>query len=137
MTSSRSPVREDSDEEDNSDEDESEESSKVNHLCGQPYLTTYLTECRFIALPAFGGALKKYARLYTGKEEREETVVRNFSGIFEALKEYWIADSAHFFFGDVAECYLTALFEDANMIAPYAKRSTILPSDIRLARRIL
>uniref|UniRef100_A0A915CMJ5 Histone H2A/H2B/H3 domain-containing protein n=1 Tax=Ditylenchus dipsaci TaxID=166011 RepID=A0A915CMJ5_9BILA len=37
---------------------------------------------------------------------------------------------------DLAECYLTALFEDANMIAPHAKRSTILPSDIRLARRI-
>uniref|UniRef100_A0A915EMX6 Histone H2A/H2B/H3 domain-containing protein n=1 Tax=Ditylenchus dipsaci TaxID=166011 RepID=A0A915EMX6_9BILA len=35
-------------------------------------------------------------------------------------------------FQDLAECYLTALFEDANMIAPHAKRSTILPSDIRL-----
>uniref|UniRef100_A0A915E195 Uncharacterized protein n=1 Tax=Ditylenchus dipsaci TaxID=166011 RepID=A0A915E195_9BILA len=60
--------REDSDEEDNSDEDESEESSNFNHLCGQPYLTTYLAECRFIALPAFGGALEKHALLYTDKE---------------------------------------------------------------------
>uniref|UniRef100_A0A915CUD6 Histone H2A/H2B/H3 domain-containing protein n=1 Tax=Ditylenchus dipsaci TaxID=166011 RepID=A0A915CUD6_9BILA len=36
----------------------------------------------------------------------------------------------------LAECCLTALLKNANMIVLHAKRSTILPLDIRLARRI-
>lgn len=35
-----------------------------------------------------------------------------------------------------AEAYLVALFEDANMCAIHAKRTTIFPRDMQLARRL-
>ena len=35
-----------------------------------------------------------------------------------------------------AEAYLVGLFEDTNLCATHAKRVTILPKDIQLARRI-
>jgi len=35
-----------------------------------------------------------------------------------------------------AEAYLVHLFEDANLCAIHAKRVTIMPKDMQLARRI-
>jgi len=37
---------------------------------------------------------------------------------------------------EAAEAYLTRLFEDTNLVAIHAKRKTIMPRDIQLARRI-
>lgn len=37
---------------------------------------------------------------------------------------------------EAAEAYLTSLFEDTNLCAIHAKRVTIMPKDIHLARRI-
>ena len=37
---------------------------------------------------------------------------------------------------EASEAYLVGLFEDTNMVAIHAKRVTILPKDIQLARRI-
>ena len=37
---------------------------------------------------------------------------------------------------EAAEAYLVALFEDTNLCAIHAKRVTIMPKDIQLARRI-
>ncbi|ORZ34907.1 histone H3 variant CENP-A, partial [Catenaria anguillulae PL171] len=37
---------------------------------------------------------------------------------------------------EAAEAYLVHLFEDANLCAIHAKRVTIMPKDIHLARRI-
>jgi histone H3 len=37
---------------------------------------------------------------------------------------------------EAAEAYLVALFEDTNLCAIHAKRVTIFPSDLQLARRI-
>jgi histone H3 len=37
---------------------------------------------------------------------------------------------------EAAEAYLVALFEDTNLCAIHAKRVTIMPRDIQLARRI-
>ena len=37
---------------------------------------------------------------------------------------------------DAAEAYLIGLFEDTNLCAIHAKRVTIMPKDIQLARRI-
>ena len=39
-------------------------------------------------------------------------------------------------FQEAAEAYLTGLFEDTNLSAIHAKRVTIMPKDIQLARRI-
>ena len=37
---------------------------------------------------------------------------------------------------EAAEAYLVALFEDTNLCAIHAKRVTIMPKDLQLARRI-
>lgn len=37
---------------------------------------------------------------------------------------------------EAAEAYLTGLFEDTNLCALHAKRVTIMPKDIQLARRL-
>ena len=37
---------------------------------------------------------------------------------------------------EAAEAYLVGLFEDCNLCAIHAKRVTIMPKDIQLARRI-
>ena len=37
---------------------------------------------------------------------------------------------------EAAEAYLVGLFEDTNLYAIHAKRVTIMPKDIQLARRI-
>jgi histone H3 len=37
---------------------------------------------------------------------------------------------------EAAEAYLVALFEDTNLCAIHARRVTILPRDLQLARRI-
>ncbi|KAK1582455.1 hypothetical protein Q3G72_015214 [Acer saccharum] len=39
-------------------------------------------------------------------------------------------------FQEAAEAYLMGLFEDTNLRAIHAKRVTIMPKDIQLARRI-
>ncbi|PKU39557.1 histone -like [Limosa lapponica baueri] len=40
------------------------------------------------------------------------------------------------FFWEASEAYLVGLFEDTNLCAIHAKRVTIMPKDIQLARRI-
>ena len=40
------------------------------------------------------------------------------------------------FLQEAAEAYLVGLFEDTNLCAIHAKRVTIMPKDIQLARRI-
>ena len=37
---------------------------------------------------------------------------------------------------EASEAYLVALFEDTNLCAVHAKRVTIMPKDLQLARRI-
>ncbi len=37
---------------------------------------------------------------------------------------------------EAAEAYMVGLFEDANLCAMHAKRVTIMPKDMQLARRI-
>ena len=41
-----------------------------------------------------------------------------------------------YFFQEAAEAHLVTLFENANLAAIHAKRVTIFPNDIHLARRI-
>ncbi|KAH8235835.1 hypothetical protein KR032_008685 [Drosophila birchii] len=42
----------------------------------------------------------------------------------------------NFFLQEASEAYLVGLFEDTNLCAIHAKRVTIMPKDIQLARRI-
>lgn len=41
-----------------------------------------------------------------------------------------------FYLQEASEAYLVGLFEDTNLCAIHAKRVTIMPKDIQLARRI-
>lgn len=41
-----------------------------------------------------------------------------------------------YMFQEASEAYLVGLFEDTNLCAIHAKRVTIMPKDIQLARRI-
>jgi histone H3 len=55
--------------------------------------------------------------------ELKRTNIRFTSGALMATQE-------------AAEAYLAGLFEDTNLCAIHAKRITIMPKDIQLARRI-
>ena len=52
------------------------------------------------------------------------------------IDDYRVASSAVGALQEVAEAYLVGLFEDTNLCAIHAKRVTIMPKDIVLARRI-
>ena len=51
-------------------------------------------------------------------------------------KEFRWQASALLAMQEAAEAYLVHLFEDANLCTIHAKRVTIMPRDIQLARRI-
>jgi len=52
------------------------------------------------------------------------------------LQIYRMQASAVLALQEAAESYLVGLFEDTNLCAIHAKRVTIIPKDIQLARRI-
>lgn len=57
--------------------------------------------------------------------------------IIQSMKgEMRIQTTAVLALQEAAEAYLTSLFEDTNLIAIHAKRVTIMPKDLQLARRI-
>jgi histone H3 len=47
-----------------------------------------------------------------------------------------ISNFSSFLLQEASEAYLVGLFEDTNLCAIHAKRVTIMPKDIQLARRI-
>ena len=51
-------------------------------------------------------------------------------------KDYRFQASALLSLQEATEAYLVGLFEDANLSAIHAKRVTVMPKDIQLARRI-
>ena len=57
--------------------------------------------------------------------------------IVQSIKPDWRTQSAAIgALQEAAEAYLVSLFENANLCAIHAKRVTIMPKDIQLARRI-
>ncbi|KAK6138374.1 hypothetical protein DH2020_027848 [Rehmannia glutinosa] len=71
--------------------------------------------------PATGGL--PFQRLVREIAQDFKTDLRFQSSAVSALQE-------------AAEAYLVGLFEDTNLCAIHAKRVTIMPKDIQLARRI-
>ena len=63
-----------------------------------------------------------------------QRLVREISQDFNA--EIRFASAAVGALQEASEAYLVGLFEDTNLCAIHAKRVTILPKDIQLARRI-
>uniref|UniRef100_M1CDA1 Histone H3.2 n=1 Tax=Solanum tuberosum TaxID=4113 RepID=M1CDA1_SOLTU len=58
------------------------------------------------------------------------------NGTTDALQDLRFQSSAVAALQEAAEAYLVGLFEDTNLCAIHAKRVTIMPKDIQLARRI-
>ena len=54
----------------------------------------------------------------------------------EVAQEMWFQSSVLLVLQEAAEAYLMGLFEDTNLCAIHARRVTIMPKDIQLARRI-
>jgi histone H3 len=52
------------------------------------------------------------------------------------LTDLWFQGSAVLALHEASEAYLVSLFEDTNLCAIHARRITIMPKDMRLARRI-
>ena len=50
--------------------------------------------------------------------------------------DLWFQSVAILCLQEAAEAYLVSLFEDTNLCAIHARRVTIMPKDIQLARRI-
>jgi histone H3 len=63
-----------------------------------------------------------------------QRLVREIAQDFK-IDSRWAA-SAVLALQEAAEAYLVGLFEDTNLCAIHAKRVTIMPKDIQLARRI-
>ena len=51
-------------------------------------------------------------------------------------KDFRLQSTAVLALQEASEAYLVGLFEDANLCAIHAKRVTLMPKDIHLARRI-
>ncbi len=67
-----------------------------------------------------------------------QRLLREISSHFKAPDgdDYRWQTPAVFAVQEAAEAYLVGLFEDTNLCAIHAKRVTIMPRDIHLARRI-
>ncbi|MGH0167637.1 UNVERIFIED_CONTAM: hypothetical protein FKN15_053069 [Acipenser sinensis] len=63
-----------------------------------------------------------------------QRLVREIAQDFKT--DLWFQSSAVMALQEASEAYLVGLFEDTNLCAIHAKRVTIMPKDIQLARRI-
>ena len=62
------------------------------------------------------------------------SLVREIAQDFKT--DLWFEANALIALQEAAEAYLASLFEDTNLCGIHAKRVTIMPKDIQLARRI-
>ncbi|KAL4614905.1 hypothetical protein ACB092_07G086700 [Castanea dentata] len=80
---------------------------------------------------------KQTARKSTGGKESKlpfQRLVREIAQDFKTDLRF--QSSAVAALQEAAEAYLVGLFEDTNLCPIHAKKSTIMPKDIQLARRI-
>ena len=65
-----------------------------------------------------------------------QRLVREITQDILKKEKNWYASIAVLALQEASEAYLVGLFEDTNLCAIHAKRVTIMPKDIALARRI-
>ena len=56
--------------------------------------------------------------------------------LYHLFLPHFLVIFQYFVLQEASEAYLVGLFEDTNLCAIHAKRVTIMPKDIQLARRI-
>lgn len=107
------------------------------------------------ANPSISGLKKKPRRYRPGTlalreirkyQKSTDLLIRKipFQRLVREITQDFKTDGGHFRFQSVAilalqeaaEAYLVSLFEDTNLCALHAKRVTIMPKDMQLARRI-
>uniref|UniRef100_A0A8C9JFB3 Core Histone H2A/H2B/H3 domain-containing protein n=1 Tax=Panthera tigris altaica TaxID=74533 RepID=A0A8C9JFB3_PANTA len=84
---------------------------------------------------------KQTARKSTGGKAPRKHHSRPFQRLVREIAQDFKTDlrfqsSAVMALQEACEAYLVGLFEDTNLCAIHAKRVTIMPKDIQLARRI-
>ncbi|KAG8430140.1 hypothetical protein GDO86_018406 [Hymenochirus boettgeri] len=84
--------------------------------------------------PATGGVKKPHRYRPGTVALREIPLVREIAQDFKTDLRF--QSSAVMALQEASEAYLVGLFEDTNLCAIHAKRVTIMPKDIQLARRI-
>ncbi|KFV13536.1 Histone H3.2 [Tauraco erythrolophus] len=82
--------------------------------------------------PATGGGKKPHR--YPAGTRPFQRLVREIAQDFKTDLRF--QSSAVMALQEASEAYLVGLFEDTNLCAIHAKRVTIMPKDIQLARRI-
>ncbi|VEN48195.1 unnamed protein product [Callosobruchus maculatus] len=95
-----------------------------------------------VPAPTARGCSPPMARLPTAKKSTEllirklpfQRLVREIAQDFKTDLRF--QSSAVMALQEASEAYLVGLFEDTNLCAIHAKRVTIMPKDIQLARRI-
>ena len=65
-----------------------------------------------------------------------QRVVKQITNELFPDREFRFQSTAIIAIQEAAEAYLTGLFDDVNLMAIHAKRVTIMPRDMQLARRI-
>ena len=116
-----------------------------------PFLGSNFYQAARKSAPTAGGVKKPY-RYRPGTVALRE--IRKYQKSTDLLLrkapfQRWVREIAHDFKSDLrfqssavlalqeaAESYLIGLFEDTNLCAIHAKRVTIMPKDMQLARRI-
>ncbi len=98
--------------------------------------TTKITACRYRPGTVALREIRKY-------QKSTELLIRKlpFQRLVREIAQDFKTDlrfqsSAVLALQEAAEAYLVGLFEDTNLAAIHAKRVTIMPKDIQLARRI-
>ena len=71
----------------------------------------------------------------------EESVIAGCGAVMQSLfaateKDFITPELVHLALQEASESFLVSLFEDTNLCAIHAKRVTIMPKDLQLARRI-
>uniref|UniRef100_A0A0R3RTY9 Histone domain-containing protein n=1 Tax=Elaeophora elaphi TaxID=1147741 RepID=A0A0R3RTY9_9BILA len=79
---------------------------------------------------------KQTARKSTGAVPHFLSTAINSRECLEIRNQSITPTFGHYKYTEASEAYLVGLFEDTNLCAIHAKRVTIMPKDIQLARRI-
>jgi histone H3/H4 len=108
---------------------------RLPHSLHPPFFSLYIQPHRFRP----GTVALREIRRYQKSADlliRRLPFQRIVREIAQSKGEFRFQASAILALQEASEAYLTGLFEDTNLCALHAKRVTIMPKDMQLARRI-
>ena len=81
-------------------------------------------------------SFQRVVRELCKEEHRKKFVEEHNTEPREPMARFMFESQALLGLQEACESYLTGLFEDANLCAAHAKRVTVMPRDIQLAKRL-